>query len=50
LRKLVAVDEKNDCPSDGARKPVLADPRMIKRWCGRTRAVNLPSTVPPKSL
>ena len=34
LRKLVAVDEKNDCPSDGARKPVLSEPRTTKRAVG----------------
>ena len=30
LTKFVAVEEKKDCPSDGARKPVLAAPRRIK--------------------
>ena len=45
FRKLVAVDEKNDCPSDGARKPVLSEPRTTKRGSGCTRAVSLPSTV-----
>ena len=50
FRKLVAVDEKNDCPSDGARKPVLTEPRTMKRGSICTRAVTLPSTVLPKSL
>jgi len=48
-RKFVAVDEKKDCPSDGARKPVLSEPRTMTWVIGSTRAVSLPSTVPPKS-
>ena len=45
--KLVAVDEKKDCPSDGARKPLLTEPRTTNRGSGCTRTVSLPSTVLP---
>ena len=50
LRKFVAVDEKNDWPSDGARKP-RAERRRASRTGGSgcTRTVSLPSTVLPKS-
>jgi hypothetical protein len=47
---LVAVEEKNDCPSDGARKPVLAAPRRMRCVTGSKRTVTLPSAVLPKSL
>jgi hypothetical protein len=33
--KLVAVAEKNDCWSDGARKPVLAAPRTVAQRARR---------------
>ena len=32
--KFVAVDEKNDCPSDGARKPLLTLARATNRRSG----------------
>ena len=50
LTKLVAVEEKNDWPSDGARKPVLAAPRRMRCVTGSKRTVSLPSAVLPKSL
>ena len=48
-RKFVLIAEKYDCASDGARKPVLAEPRTMNRGCTSRRAVNLPSEVLPKS-
>ena len=49
-RKFVATDENHDWPSDGARNPVLADPRRMKRFTGEKRTVTLPFVVDPKSL
>ena len=43
----MAVDEKNDWPSDGARKPVLSEPRSTSSGSGCTRTVSLPSMVLP---
>jgi hypothetical protein len=50
LMKLVLTAEKLDCASDGARKPVLAAPRITKALCAWKRSVSFPSTVLPKSL
>ena len=50
LMKLVLTAEKFDWASEGARKPVLAAPRITKRSWACTRTVSLPSRLLPKSL
>ena len=48
--KFVAVDEKYSCISDGARNPVLADPRSARPFASCRRVDTLPVVVDPKSL
>lgn len=50
FKAFVAVDEKNDCPREGARTPVLTEPRTTNRRSGCPHTVSFPSTVFPKSL
>jgi hypothetical protein len=48
--KLVAVEENHSCISEGARKPVLTDPRSARPCTTWSREENLPVVVDPKSL
>ena len=48
--KSVKVVDRWLCCSDGARKPVLAEPRSRVLGATRTEPASLPVTVEPKSL
>jgi hypothetical protein len=48
--KFVDTAENHDCPSEGARNPVLAAARKISGLAGEYRSVSLPFVVLPKSL
>src|SRR5204862_6676449 len=50
LTKFVAVEEKNSCMSDGARNPVLTEPRSAKLGTISYRVENFSVVVFPKSL
>ena len=50
LMKSVMVEEKYFCCSEGARKPLLSEPRSRNWSLTRKAAASLPVVVEPKSL